>query len=94
MLKKLLEIEIIRFILVGLFNTFMGVVTMFAFYHWLHLGIGELVDYLILCVASSLFFSTGLLLSEATPIGFKLLVNLLLILPSVTLRLIWSPSRQ
>lgn len=38
MLKKLLEIEIIRFILVGLFNTFMGVVTMFAFYHWLHLG--------------------------------------------------------
>lgn len=30
--------ELMRFIIVGLFNTFLGVVTMFGFYHWLHLG--------------------------------------------------------
>ena len=36
-MKKIVDGELARFILVGLFNTFLGAVTMFGFYH---LGLG------------------------------------------------------
>ena len=36
-MKKIIDGELLRFIIVGLFNTFLGMVTMFGFYH---LGMG------------------------------------------------------
>ena len=36
-MKKIIDGELVRFIIVGLFNTFLGMVTMFGFYH---LGMG------------------------------------------------------
>ena len=36
-MKKIVDQELLRFIIVGLFNTFLGMVTMFGFYH---LGMG------------------------------------------------------
>ena len=32
-MKKIIDGELVRFIIVGLFNTFLGMVTMFGFYH-------------------------------------------------------------
>lgn len=38
MLEWLLKHEVVRFGIVGVFNTLMGVLTMFIFYHFWHLG--------------------------------------------------------
>ncbi len=80
MIRQLFDKKLLRFILVGLFNTLMGVVTMFGFYHLLHIGYwGSSALSYFLCSVLSFFLNRNYTFGDKGgygPAALKFAVNI------------------